>query len=213
MGKKKRTSAKSRASAGSLRDRILSLLQAAHDQKPQVKWLTQLLTRVGFTRVTTGKGGAVALVSAHGLAAGLKVSERTVSGYIADGLPIYEVGSGNRGSTFDLFAVMRWLKARDGEEDPLMNQDPTSLAMEAYRSERYREVKLRNDLAERIVLPLDQVRSTIQEISGALRAELEAVERLHGREVGDAIRGMIDRAESSLRSRVLGEKPKEPAVG
>jgi len=152
------------------------------------------------------------LVPARRILEMLAISERTLQRMVGEGLPVAQAGRGGRASHYDPVAVQAWWKARQEEEDEGNLEDPavTSPWLEKWREERHRDAKRRNDIAEGRLLQIETARGELQVIFGRLRIELEAVGRVHGPTVADAIRDAIERAEKSAEEKFPAPKPEDP---
>lgn len=151
------------------------------------------------------------LVPAKELLQRLGIAERTLHSWIAQGMPVKVHGRGGRPSFYDALDVMAWRMER--QEDDTEGQAGLfpgigdSVALEEFRRERVRQARRENDVAEGRLVARDEVLGIVVDAFTVLRCELETLERLCGREVGDQVRGMIDRAQESWRRRMEERKP------
>jgi hypothetical protein len=136
----------------------------------------------------------------------LGIGDRAIGRWFATGLRVEKRDDNGHNPRVRIWDLVRWLH-RDksaGIDDPdLASAGGTSKALEKYRAEKARQAKRENDVAEGRLWDAEQTRADLREMSAALRVELEAIERVHGKPVGDSIREAIERAEAALRARIV----------
>jgi len=129
----------------------------------------------------------------------LGIVDRTMSRWFAAGLPVVSRDHSGRNPRVKLWDLAKWLHDKDaGIDDPdLTHGGGTSANLEKYRKEKARQAKRENDAAEGRLVEVEDVYRIQGEVFGAMGRELEAVERLHGLAVGQAIREALARAQDS----------------
>lgn len=202
MGKKR----KGPGGGEALRAQLYNLMRAAQEGKAGAAWFRQLALRAGFVSVADGKGGkAVALVSAVALQVGFGISERTLRRWVAEGMPVFEPGLGNKPSTFDLFAVMKWRDEKREREKPKEDAGRNEAA-ERLTLARAKAIERENALAEGELCYRRGISDQATVITSRFRAEMDAVLRVAGPELVKMINAAIDRWDQGLQD--LGSRPR-----
>lgn len=147
------------------------------------------------------------LVTAKELLARLGIAERTLHSWIAAGMPVSVHGRGGRPSFYDPLDVAAWRLERHKDVDSEGQADlfpdvGNSPALEEFRKQRARQARMAADQMEGRLVDREQVLAIVVDVFTVLRTEFETLERLHGREVGDHVRGVIDRAQESVQKRM-----------
>jgi len=168
---------------------MAELVRKARAGVPAAQWLHRLLVSSGYVAVAERDEDAV-LVTTKQLARRLGVTQRTVQLWAREDMPLFRANAGNRAALYDAVDVMRWLeerkqKGKGGSGDP---------REELYR-EQARRARRQNDIEEGTLYDVTKLQSELAEIGRVFREGADAIERMHGAEVGDAIRSMIDQAE------------------
>lgn len=171
------------------------LLRLACTGDVRYQWLHSLALQAGYAKIY-GEAKGVMLVTAPVLAKGFRVSERTIRSWIREGMPVYQTSAGGRGHSalYDIFDVARWREKRlevTGETDPLM-RGGSSPALEAYRREKVREAKRKNEQAEGRLIELAVVCAELGEFGRAFRTQIEILKRSHP--YGQAIQEIVIKA-------------------
>lgn len=167
------------------------------------------MKRKARARGKAGEPQRVRFLTAKQVQAELGISERTFQRMVQDGLAAVVPGKGAKPALYDPIKVALYLRQsvdETGGEDELMSGPPGSSPwLEAYRKEKARAEKRRNDLAEQRIIDVADVQVMIDAIFDALSAELDVVCRLHGQKIGDDIRHAIARAQKKS-AEVLPER-------
>ncbi len=147
------------------------------------------------------------MVTAKELLKRLGVAERTLHSWIAAGMPVAVHGRGGRPSFYDPLDVMAWRMERQKDVDQegqadLFPDAGTSPALEEFRRQRARQARMMADQLEGRLVEREEVLAVVVDVFTTLRTEFETVERLYGREVGDQVRGVIDRAQGAVERRM-----------
>lgn len=147
------------------------------------------------------------LVTAKVLLGRLGIAERTLHSWIAAGMPVSVHGRGGRPSFYDPLDVMAWRMERQKDVDPegqgdLFPDAGSSPALEEFRKQRARQARMAADQMEGHLVEREEVLAIVVDVFTVLRTEFETTERLHGREIGDHLRGVIDRAQESVLKRM-----------
>ncbi len=151
------------------------------------------------------------LVAAKELLKRLGIAERTLHSWIATGMPVAVHGRGGRPSFYDPLDVMAWRMERQKDVDPdgqgdLFPDAGTSPALEEFRKQRARQAKMAADQMEGRLVEREAILAMVVDVFTILRTEFETLERLHGREVGDHVRGVIDRAQQAMEKRMAARE-------
>ncbi len=119
----------------------------------------------------------------------------------------------NADKTYDLCKLVAWRVERESErkskklmmlsDDPLLAGGGGSKALERYRLAKALEAERINNVAEGRQLDASDIRRRLMDIARIFRAEAESLERVHGKNVGDDLREMIDRVEQQFTERTL----------
>jgi hypothetical protein len=100
---------------------------------------------------------------------------------------------------YDGADLVRWFVSRVREEyadaDPLMRGGGSD-ALEDYRRERARGERRRNDEEEKSLVSRASVAAQLSDIARVFQSEAEALRKIHGDVIADAIGRMVDRAEA-----------------
>ena len=180
------------------RQRLAAQLEAARAGEAEFRWLNALVLAAGYAPAAVGAADAV-YVTTRQLAVRLKVSRRTLQAWAKEGMPIAVPGLGSRPNYYDPFEVMEWWRQREDAArqlaggDELLMQGKGSPWLERYREQMARKIQRENDMAEGVLIAAADVAQRCRLIGEVFRREAEAIERAYGGEVGDAIRGMVDR--------------------
>ena len=90
-----------------------------------------------------------------------------------------------------------WIK-----RDRTSRGDGPSLTLERIRIARAEEVERDNLIANGRLIRLSDAENAMTEIAAALRTEFQAIERVHGKVVGESIRGALVRSEETWAERL-----------
>lgn len=120
------------------------------------------------------------------LAAWLGVHRNTVIAYLRGGMP----GKDPETGLYSVPAAIGWMVEQvqlggDGESEDAKKW------LAAYRKEKAREARRRNDVEEGILVTLEDVRALHLATAAVFRRQAERVERRLGRKVGEAIQEMV----------------------
>lgn len=196
------------APAAEARQALGELLGAAAKGEEGVRWLTEMLERVGFVRVRGGRDAAPVLVTISRLTGILGKSRRSVDGLIGEGLPVYRPGVGNRPALYDVAAVVRWYLDREREQEALVT-GPGSVWLEELRRQKALAAKRENEIADGLWVARDDMAEDLQRVTVVLRNRFDAVGRTYGAGVAAAIQGALDEAEKEW----LGSLPAARGAG
>jgi len=146
----------------------------------------------------------------------LDISESTFRRMVKAGLEAAQPGRGSAPALFDPVVVAKFIRQagaalEDEDEDLMTGGSGDSVWLEKLRKEKALEAKRRNAIAEGRLVEIDEILKAVDVIFGALRAEFEALERLYGAAVGEAIRQAIVRAEATMKVKL--PKPQGPIEG
>lgn len=157
-------------------------------------------------RKEAGGASRVALRTAHQLQQELEISERTFQRLVQDGLKPARPGRGSAPALYDPVIVAKFIRGAtapgDEDDEDLFSGGSDSVWLERLRKEKAIEAKRRNEVASGRLVEIDDVLKSVDVIFTALRAEFEALERLYGAAVGDAIRQAIARAEVTMKAKL-----------
>lgn len=147
-----------------------------------------------------GSSSSTKLMSASAVRRALDISERAMTRMLTD-IPGVKRDSGGRRPQVPIGALLKHLGARLREKmEP--RDDESSREMVKYRRARARAAERANQLAEGKLMEVAEAYRVMAEIASAIRLQLEGLERVHGQEVGDAIRDMLARAERTWEERL-----------
>ena len=137
------------------------------------------------------------LLSGPAIRARLGVPGRTWSAWIEAGLPSKKKPGGRR-AFFDPVEVFKWFiaykkenKTNKRRDDPL-DEVRRQQAIAATRKNRIETGKL---------VEMEEVNMAMRELAHGFRATLAALERVHGHDVGDALREMITQMRERINER------------
>lgn len=173
-------------------------LQLAQQGDVRFAWLHKLAVNAAYARVRGRDPNELILVPAAALAKGFRISERTVRNWIKEGMPVHQYSVGNRPALYDIFDVVRWREKRfetTSEQNPLM-RGGASPALERYHTAKASQAERENAEAEKLLVRSAAIKAQLMEIGRAFRTRAELIERTYGREVGNAIREMVDFARA-----------------
>lgn len=175
-------------------------LHGARAGQADCRWLHALIVKAGYAPVAKGDEEAV-LANTRQLARLLGVTRATIQNWRREGLPTYRESAGNQPTLFEIGAAIAWRVEREKTaakraRDTGVETDEVS---EAIRREKLRAARRENDMDEGKLVEAAKVGTQLTAVARIFRQEAEALERAHGREVGDAVRGMIDRSEAEWR--------------
>ena len=179
---------------------LAQLIAGARAGHSECRWLHALILKYGYAPVARGDEETI-LATTRQVARLFSVTRATVQNWRRQGLPVHRESSGNQPTLYEIGVVMVWWTKRElaarvrvretnGAEDEIT---------EAIRREKLRAARRQNDIEEGKVMLVAEVASELGRVARIFRQEAEAVERAHGRVVGDAVRSMIDRSEAEWR--------------
>ena len=98
-------------------------------------------------------------------------------------------------------AVVTWAvqRALERAAHGATDTDESRRLLNELRRERLREARRENEVAENRLCDVVEIRGHLAAISRSFQHEARTLERAHGRQVGEDIRAMIDRAETAWR--------------
>jgi phage terminase Nu1 subunit (DNA packaging protein) len=158
---------------------------------------------------------APSLLTAKQLQEQLGIAERTFQRMVQNGLEAAVPGKGAKPALYEPMQVAVYLRqsvddSGSGEGDAWMDGAPgSSPHLEAYRKEKARAEKRKNDLAEKRIVDVGEVHVMIDAIFAALATELEALQRSVPL-LGNALLDALQRANAKALE-VLPPKPEAPA--
>lgn len=141
----------------------------------------------------------------------LGISERTFQRMAQDGLRPAVVGVGSKPALYDPITVAVYMRqsvddAGSSENDGWMEGAPgSSVHLEAYRKEKAREARRKNDQAEGRIITVEDLHVMMDAIFDPLGAELGALQRAH-MILGNALLDALGRAKAKALE-ILPQKP------
>ena len=112
----------------------------------------------------------------------------------------------NKEGSYSLPDVIAWWRERYEAQLGAEDRPSDSAAIEAYRAERARGEKRRNDEAEGLLVSAVDMSRELAEITNVMRQGFEGIEKTHGKRVGLALRRMIDKAEKAWQKMIEGRR-------
>lgn len=163
----------------------------------------------------TGKAPAPGLITAREVQEQLGIAERTFQRMVQRGLAAAVPGKGAKPALYDPISVALFMRnsidETGGEGDEWMDGPPgSSPHLEAYRKEKARAERRKNELAEKKIVDVGELHLMLDAIFEALAAELGALQRANPT-LGNALLEALGRAQSKALE-VLPPKPETAAA-
>ncbi len=181
------------------RKAIGAAVARARRGEPSEAWLGRIIKASGFVQMAGRTDADSILVTAQQISRRFGVSMRTVRNWIRQGLPVAMPGSGNQPAWYDVFVFVRWWIAREeakrvAADESLMEGEKSRYVVD-FQRERAREAKRKNDIEEGKLVEAIEVAVQLEQIGRIFREGVETISRVHGDEIGEEVRRLIDRAE------------------
>ena len=163
----------------------------------------------------TRNEAAPSLLTAKQVQEQLGIAERTFQRMVQDGLEAAVQGRGAKPALYDPIKVAVYLRqsvddAGAGDGDAWMDGPPgSSPYLEAYRREKARAERRKNDLAEKRIVDVGELHVMMDAVFEALAVELTALQRAFPL-LGNALLEALERAKGKALE-ALPPKPATPA--
>jgi len=200
--------------------KLAEALRLAYSGDIRFAWLHKIVVSAGYAKTYGGNPEELIIMPTLAIARGFGTTPRTVLNWIKGGCPVYQYGKTRQDANlYNFIEVLNWYKKKyinakttDGETDLFLVSRGNSPNLEKLRQEKVREAKRKNEIEEGLLVETAVVSAQLAEVGKTFRIKAEMIERTYGREIGNAVRKMIEETRKNWEKINLTPKKKRKNV-